>query len=59
MIKGDGDAAGLLDYAPQEPPCESEALAGLFVAVDVPRRDSLVAFGWAMAEALAASTLPV
>jgi len=59
VIKGDGDAAGLLDYDPQEPPCESEALAGLFVAVDVPRRDSLVAFGWAMAEALAASTLPV
>ena len=59
VIKGDGDAAGLLDYDPQEPPGECEALAGLFAAVDGRRRDSLVAFGWAMAEALAASTLPL
>ncbi len=59
MIKGDGDAAGLLDYAPQDPPGESEALADLFAAVDGQRRDSLVAFGWAMAEELAASALPV
>ena len=59
VIKGDGDAAGLFDYDPQEPLGESEALAGLFTVVDGQRRDSLVAFGWAMAEALAASTLPV
>ena len=59
VIKGDGDAAGLLDYAPQDLPGENEALAGLFAAVDSRRRDSLVAFGWAMAEELAASTLPV
>jgi hypothetical protein len=59
VIKGDGDATGLLDYTPQEPPGESEALAALFAAVEGQRRDSLVAFGWAMAEELAASTLPV
>ena len=59
MLKGDGDAAGLLDYEPQKPPRETELLAGLFAPVDGPRRDSLVAFGWAMAEALAAGTLPV
>ena len=59
VLRGDGDAAGLLDYGPQEPPGESEALAGLFHSVDGGRRDSLVVFGWAMAEALAASTLPV
>ena len=59
VLKGDGDAAGLLDYEPQKPPREAELLAGLFAAVDGPRRDSLVAFGWAMAEALAAGTLPV
>ena len=54
VIKGDGDAAGLLDFDPQEPLDTSEALSGLFAAVDGQRRDSLVAFGWAMAEALAA-----
>jgi hypothetical protein len=59
VIKGDGDAAGLLDFDPLESDGESEALAGLFAAVEGKRRDSLVAFGWAMAEALAASSLPV
>ncbi|MGO9964125.1 MAG: hypothetical protein ACLPUG_11935 [Acidimicrobiales bacterium] len=59
VIKGDGDAAGLLDFDPMESVGESEALAGLFAAVEGGRRDSLVAFGWAMAEALAASSLPV
>jgi hypothetical protein len=59
VLKGNGDAAGLIDYDPLEPPRETEALAGLFTAVDCQRRDSLVAFGWAMAEALAASTLPL
>jgi len=59
VIKGDGDAAGLLDYDPLEPPGDGDALAGLFAAVDGKRRDSLVAFGWAMAEALAANSLPV
>jgi hypothetical protein len=57
-LTGDGDAAGLLDYSPQKPPRESQALADLFAGLDEPRRDSLVAFGWAMAEALAAGTLP-
>ncbi len=59
VLRGDGDAAGLLDYDPQKPPREAEALADLFSAVDAERRDSLVAFGWAMAEALAESTLPL
>jgi hypothetical protein len=34
-------------------------LGALFTSVDGQRRDSLVAFGWAMAEALAASALPL
>ncbi len=59
VLKGDGDAAGLLDYDPQAPPPERETLDGHFAAVDAQRRDSLVAFGWAMAEALAASSLPL
>ena len=58
VLKGDGDAGGLLDYDPAEPPSECVSLECLFESVDGPRRDSLVAFGWAMAEALAASTLP-
>ena len=59
VLRGDGDAAGLLDYDPQKPLREVEALADLFGPVDGERRDSLVAFGWAMAEALAESTLPL
>ena len=59
VLKGDGDAAGLLDYDPQEPPPECESLDCLFAVVDGKRRDSLVAFGWAMAEALADSALPL
>jgi hypothetical protein len=59
VLKGDGDAAGLLDYDPQVPPPECECLDDLFAALDAERSDSLVAFGWAMAEALAASTLPL
>jgi hypothetical protein len=58
VLKGDGDATGLLDYDPEKPPREGEALSSLFEAVDAARRDSLVAFGWAMAEALAANKLP-
>jgi len=58
VLKGDGDAAGLLDFDPVDPPTDCESLECLFTAVDGGRRDSLVAFGWAMAEALAASTLP-
>jgi hypothetical protein len=58
VLRGDGDAAGLLDYDPETPPRESEVLTGLFDVVDVKRRDSLVAFGWAMAEALVANKLP-
>jgi hypothetical protein len=59
VLRGDGDAAGLLDFDPQDPPDERESLACLFEALDTERRDSLVAFGWAMAEELAASTLPL
>ena len=59
VLKGDGDAAGLLDYDPQERPGEYEVLADLFAAIDGQRHDSLVAFGWAMAEALVASALPI
>jgi hypothetical protein len=58
VLRGDGDVSGLLDYEPQKLPREAESLAGLFTALDTARQDSLVAFGWAMAEGLAAGTLP-
>lgn len=58
VLRGDGDAAGLLDYDPQKAPREAVTLAELFVELDPLRKDSLVAFGWAMAEALAEGTLP-
>lgn len=58
VLRGDGDVAGLLDFEPQKTQRESEALGELFAPVDEPRQDSLVAFGWAMAEALAAGALP-
>ncbi|MGA3353182.1 MAG: hypothetical protein ABSD85_08370 [Acidimicrobiales bacterium] len=59
VLKGDGDAGGLLDYDPHSLPSECDSLGALFTSVDGQRRDSLVAFGWAMAEALAASALPL
>jgi len=58
VVQGDGSPAAMLDYLPDEAPLESTDLAELFEPVDAARRDCLVAFGWAMAEDLAAATLP-
>ncbi|HUY30612.1 MAG TPA: hypothetical protein VMV02_06415 [Acidimicrobiales bacterium] len=58
VIQGDGGPSGLLDFSPRKSPVEVEELAELFAAVDGARRDCLVAFGWAMAEDLAAAALP-
>jgi len=58
VIKGDGDLSGLLDFDPSKPPREAVAYEVCFGPVDGDRRDTLVAFGWAMAEALAAGSLP-
>ena len=48
----------MLDYAPRKAPALAIKLAELFTPLDCSRRDTLVAFGWAMAEDLAAGSLP-
>lgn len=66
VLSGDGNPGGILDYAPSEPAAPDAApdaarggeLDELFGALVFDRRDSLVAFGWAMAEDLAAGALP-
>jgi hypothetical protein len=58
VVRGDGSPSGLLDYVPYEAADTSDDLSALFVPVDASRRDCLVAFGWAMAEDLAAASLP-
>ncbi len=58
VIAGDEDFAGLLDFEPTKVPKEALSYESAFPALDDARRDTLVAFGWAMAEALAAGSLP-
>jgi hypothetical protein len=58
VIEGDEDLTGLLDFEPTKEPKESGAFAEAIPALNEARKDTLVAFGWAMAEALAAGTLP-
>lgn len=58
VIKGDGDLSGLLDFEPSRAPRVATTYDGCFEPVDGERHDTLVAFGWAMAEALAAGSLP-
>ncbi|MDA8032939.1 MAG: hypothetical protein M0T71_02035 [Actinomycetota bacterium] len=55
-LTGDGSPCGLLDYLPDEV-AEGEHVE-LFAAVERERGDSLVVFGWAMAEDLAEGALP-
>jgi hypothetical protein len=58
VVKGDANPTGMLDYAPRRPPAAAAKLTELFMPLDSSRRDTLVAFGWAMAEDLAAGSLP-
>jgi hypothetical protein len=55
-LRGEGSLGGLLDYA--GPPEAGSGLEELFAPLELARGDSLVVFGWAMAEDLAAGTLP-
>jgi hypothetical protein len=57
-LSGDGSPIGFLDYAPRKAPAQAAKVAELFGVVKVERRDALVACGWAMAEDLAAGSLP-
>jgi len=58
VIAGDGDMSGLLDYEPTKVPKEATTFGDGFPELDVARHDTVVAFGWAMAEALADGSLP-
>ncbi|MBW3581402.1 MAG: hypothetical protein KY447_12835 [Actinobacteria bacterium] len=54
VAEGDGSPPCVLDYASTDPAAVDPEVRRFFEAVDVARGDCLVAFGWAMAEDLAA-----
>ena len=53
ILGGDGQVAGVLDHDALKPEAMDADVAAFFEEVNPERRDSLVAFGWAMAEDLA------
>jgi hypothetical protein len=53
IAKGDGAVPCVLDHESLKPGAVSDEVRALFEAVDASRGDSLIAFGWAMAEDLA------
>jgi len=53
IAKGDGAVPCVLDHESLKPGAVSGEVRALFEAVDASRGDSLIAFGWAMAEDLA------
>ncbi len=57
VVKGDGNACGVLDHEALKPEDIDPEVAALFSGLDRERGDSLIAFGWAMAEDLAAGEL--
>jgi hypothetical protein len=58
VIRGDGDLTGLLDFDPAKAPKAASIYDVCFEQVDSERHDTVVAFGWAMAEGLAEGSLP-
>ncbi len=57
VVKGDGNACGVLDYEAPKPDGLDAEVTALFSGLDRLRGDSLIAFGWAMAEDLAGGRL--
>jgi hypothetical protein len=57
VVKGDGNACGVLDHESLKPEDHDPEVAALFAGLDRVRGDSLIAFGWAMAEDLAEGRL--
>src|SRR5579884_1211016 len=53
VLTGDGQVAGVLDHESAKPEAIPQDVVTFFDGVDRDRRDSLVVFGWAMAEDLA------
>ncbi len=57
VVKGDGNACGVLDHEALKPDDHDPDVVALFSGLDRVRADSLIAFGWAMAEDLAEGRL--
>ncbi len=57
VLAGDGLPGGVLEFEALKTDNVPAEVAGLFDGMDATRHDSLVAFGWAMAEDLAAGNL--
>ena len=52
VLKGDGNRPCVLDHEAAKPNGHDPAVSAFFDPLDRPRGDSLIAFGWAMAEDL-------
>ena len=58
ILKGEGEPIPYLDFSPRKPVVQPEEIGAQFKGVNAKRNDSLVVFGWAMAEELAGAKLP-
>ena len=58
VLTGEGETIPHLDYSPKKVVAPQAELSDLFKGVNAKRHDSLVVFGWAMAEDLAGAKLP-
>ena len=58
ILKGESEPIPFLDFSPRKPVVQPEDIGGQFKGVNAKRNDSLVVFGWAMAEELAGAKLP-
>jgi len=58
VITGSGSPVGVFDFEAAKPGAVSDEVAAFFAPLDRERGDVLVAFGWAMAEELAAKHGP-
>jgi hypothetical protein len=57
ILKGDGNPCGLLDHESLKPESIEADVASFFGGINAKRHDCLIAFGWAMAEDLAAGSV--
>lgn len=57
ILQGDGNPCGLLDHESLKPESIDPEVVAYFKGVKPKRRDCLIAFGWAMAEDLAAGSV--
>ena len=57
VVKGNGNACGVLDHEALKPEGTDPEVTALFSGLDRSRGDTVIAFGWAMAEDLAEGKL--